>query len=1212
MSDYNLFGLDPRRFEQMVQALSLSALGSDVRIFGDGPDRGRDGTFHGRRKLVGTEVVWDGNGVIQVKYKQRTEGTRLDQQWALDQLRNELRDFRRGLRDCPDYYVFSTNVVLTPAAGGGKDQAVEMLRELCNNESLALKDFLILDHDQLCAMLDANADVRLAFGAYITTGDVLGAIAHSTLRSAQYLERALVTFLQKELLRDQFLSFNRRGRGGAESLVARVFVDLPASPNSYQSAAHSDLTDRPAGGIVAHLLAQAASSVTPAGHETLAGRVSDRAAPGRSLLVGGPGQGKSTVTQLLCQLHRFGLLRARIGRDAPIEVQHAMSLIQDCLDREHLNAPFTLRFPLRIVLAEFASSGANSLLQYCTARIRQATTSSFNDDDLREWLSVYPWLVVLDGLDEVPASANRNEVLTAISEFWVDVEQSHGDVFVLATTRPQGYSGEFRGLGYEHMWLQPLSAGAALHYAGALIAARHPGDDEKQASLLRRMSDASGDADIRKLMSTPLQAAILSDLVEEYGPPPRERHSLFSAFYETIYNRERNRGIPASEILVTSKPVIDSLHRRVGLLLHVRSEQAGSTEARLSPEELELVVLERLQEDGYTGKAAAKIVASIIDAATDRLVFLVAHESREFGFEIRSVQEFMAAEELMFAHPDLVRKRLSLIAPKPHWRNVSLFAAGRCFARDQYLRDSILALCVTMNEEEERPLLALLRVGSSLALDLLNDGSVSQQPAFEKALARIACNLIDVADWESHESLARVATSDTAVAFWESLGSHLVPNDRRWANAWRVLLSAGEDLGHAPTDQELRVVIRQQKSLADIVQLAPRYPVVDVVAACLASAIGEREPFPVAMALRKQAARVGREAVLNAWSRAPSWFRGFVEYAIVEHRVHLNVGRGGELAECSLLDGAYTDDLASFVAADQLPTTWDAMRASANFALRPEVRSLAAVLDSVAAGSAVGVWGPWPLSAFLRRAEGAEELRFFGARVRRGDAGDIEEWRHAQSRWRRHGVEVRDFQNCLRHDLPVFREISVQGFPVWAVEGWAELSAGSFEGIERSSRWSGNPAAQRGLARLASRCVARQHWTPISPQAEWFLSLVEGRTPSSGEEGRRWLSNFSFNYGVPNWGRRLVDTVGEALRLDEDGEEYGVLDEATVESLCTEVREGRSSLGLLRVLAVEGRHADLRGVIARLVALMENPQEDGRRRSVALVIALQHWKELRE
>ena len=198
------------------------------------------------------------------------------------------------------------------------------------------------------------------------------------------------------------------------------------------------------------------------------------------------------------------------------------------------------------------------------------------------------------------------------------------------------------------------------------------------------------------------------------------------------------------------------------------------------------------------------------------------------------------------------------------------------------------------------------------------------------------------------------------------------------------------------------------------------------------------------------------------------------------------------------------------------------------------------------------------------------------------------------------------------HDLPVFEEIAVKGFPVWALENGGEFRASLFDALGRSSKWAGDPLAQRGLARLAAGCVAGQRWSVLSDQAEWFLSLIEGRTPSGSEEARGWLSNFSFTYGLPGWGRRLVDAVGGMLSLDDAGTEGGWLDETSVEALCIEVGEDRTSPGLLRVLAREGRQSDLRGILPRLIGIMEDEEEDPNCRSIALVIALQHWGGMRD
>ena len=111
----------------------------------------------------------------------------------------------------------------------------------------------------------------------------------------------------------------------------------------------------------------------------------------------------------------------------------------------------------------------NSLLAYILERIKKRTNQTISISDFRRWLGAFPWLLILDGLDEVPASSNRQEVLNSILEFWVDAAETGADVLVLATTRPQGYTDDFSPSQYSHNWLVPLSVERATHYANRLV-----------------------------------------------------------------------------------------------------------------------------------------------------------------------------------------------------------------------------------------------------------------------------------------------------------------------------------------------------------------------------------------------------------------------------------------------------------------------------------------------------------------------------------------------------------------------------------------------------------------------------------------------------------------------------------------------------------------------------------------------------------------------
>jgi hypothetical protein len=124
-------GLSTRSFEQLIQAIAAKVIGPGTIIFGDGRDGGREATFEGPISYKRQAGTWDGYGVVQAKFKQRPQNTQADAEWALQQLRSELEDFSdpKKARKKPDYYIFATNVVLTPFLGkGSKDKAYHLLK----------------------------------------------------------------------------------------------------------------------------------------------------------------------------------------------------------------------------------------------------------------------------------------------------------------------------------------------------------------------------------------------------------------------------------------------------------------------------------------------------------------------------------------------------------------------------------------------------------------------------------------------------------------------------------------------------------------------------------------------------------------------------------------------------------------------------------------------------------------------------------------------------------------------------------------------------------------------------------------------------------------------------------------------------------------------------------------------------------------------------
>ena len=229
MPDYDLSRLSSRSFEQLLQALAAKVLGPGVGIFGDGPDGGREATFHGKVPYPFVGDSWDGYGVLQAKFRQRSGNVTQDGDWAVTQLKSEIKKhFEAGnnLRK-PDYFIYATNVVLTPASGqGSKDRVEQVLKDF--KDRLPLKGYDIWDYDKIRVFLDDNQEVRRTYTAWITPGDVLSEILERLAPNKSDLQTTLHNFLQKELLSDEFVNLEQAGHDVDERIsLAQVFVDLP-------------------------------------------------------------------------------------------------------------------------------------------------------------------------------------------------------------------------------------------------------------------------------------------------------------------------------------------------------------------------------------------------------------------------------------------------------------------------------------------------------------------------------------------------------------------------------------------------------------------------------------------------------------------------------------------------------------------------------------------------------------------------------------------------------------------------------------------------------------------------------------------------------------------------------------------------------------------------------------------------------------------------
>jgi hypothetical protein len=1165
MADYDLSGLSPRSFERLIQALASKILGPGLVVFGDGPDGGREATFEGRVPYPSSNDLWDGYCVVQAKFLQRPSEPGKDGKWAVKQLRKELKGFdsTKGRRR-PDYYIFATNVVLTPVGRkGGKDQIDSVFKSY--RKKLSLRGWSVWDFDQIGTFLDTYSEIRRTYAAWITPGDVLFAVLEHLQPQAPDFLRVMTNYLAKELLADQYANLGQAGHSTDYKIpLARVFVDLPVTLERVAEPPREDLSDmyEKVTELISEIVERARDRFDPVSTRTKHASLFGELEPGRYVLVGGPGQGKTTVGQFACQLFRAALLQDRSAELPPEARQTLAALIGQCEEPEGPCLPRARRFPLRIVLSAFAdalaANGAKglSLLSYLAQNIEKVTSYAVSTSDLRNWLSLYPWFIVLDGLDEVPASTNREALLKAIQDFWVDAAQASADVLVLATTRPQGYNDDFSPTIYRHLWLAPLSPSRAMRYARKLAQNRWGHDSQHFEKIIAHLQKASEEEATARLMRSPLQVTIMATLVDQIGPPPRDRWRLFHDYYDVIYRREQERNLPTSDLLRNHKADVDAIHSQVGLVLQLESERAGGTEARMSKERFAAIVTARLEEEGQSGDALYTLQDEMIEAAANRLVFLVGLQEGQVGFEIRSLQEFMASEALMSGQDDKVQERLHRIAVLPTWRNVFVFAAGRCFAQDQHRRDTICTVCAALNTSQD-PIVRETLAGSQLALELLENGVAHRQPKYARILLGYAFDLLRLPPSDLQIRLADIYENTFEEMFKQALERTLEREGFEALSAWACLLPLldrpvpwSEDMArrHWPQRPETRVrILKSEAALRAGSWLFQRleewgHEMAPMDLSRIVQQLGRRYPGPVHGPVHGL-----------FWRKYLAWPQK------ADCDVELAVGGAVVKARLpSLLDANKSLGGIGFTHNEGHPA-WKPIMAAVKFSDTPSPETLAGALEAYEPTAIYDVWMfPWVYSACVISGSASQ----LAARVRRGDMGNLQDWAAAEERWRNVGLSIDDLRYLPADDQPFDDQISRIGFP-FNMSGFI-VGTITQPILDLYAQLGDRPRSQRWLASYILACQPNQLVKKLGPQIITEMLNLSGRSHLSYD----WI-NFATLAARPKGWLGFLNTLGQKRRLIYMRQEF--LQPRAIGILDREFKRDRQLTGILRLISLSLR-----------------------------------------
>jgi energy-coupling factor transporter ATP-binding protein EcfA2 len=819
----------------------------------------------------------------------------------------------------------------------------------------------------------------------------------------------LLGWLMSQLTAWEFAKISQGGHTNSDVPLRRVFIDLPVAEGSM---ATEDIEERIP--FLQHFLRSKPVNLLRAIQrkkqaEARSFRIEDEARTAfergtnfsASLLIGGPGQGKSTLGQIACQIQRAAWLRPFITQFKAGEQELIRSF--ETPSKSNSSSASANRknraFPLQISLPELSSwlasgqvpdSECPQILLYL-ASLTSSRQCKIEAHLLARLVSRLPILLVLDGFDEVGATKDRVRLVEAANELLLFIAGGLGLAQVIATTRPQGYMGEFSKLAIEleQFSLVPLDKNEALVYAEKLLFEKIGNLDER-AETLKKIKNASDEPATERLLTTPLQVTILAALVHQRGRAPRERWNLFHGYFTYSYARETERNSYAAELLRDFRIHIEQIHARVALLMQVEAERIGGGSSRMPKERLKEVIDAVLSEAGYEGEEKDILILDIAKAAEERLVFLVEPEPGSFGFEIRSFQEFMCAWAITTGPERYIVARLKNIARAPMFRNVLLFAFSRFFSEASHLRDPVVdevipGLNVLTNDISA----SLTLSGSLLALETIEEGAALSYPKWARALMEVACLLLTLPPEKVHRRLARVVTPEIKKVLIDQIESAIATSNFTSINyfsIWVVLVELC-----ARGDESAREIADAYWEKAD--NLEDVLSVLNNAGGAMNSWLKKR--------CWESADRLTPNAFLslrNSRSDANAEYNWVTVLCDAFDRESLRRIVSGQIDLNRLTQNVESLDILAHLPPP--PSTWAVWCKVAVFQRSPSSSTLASALEALADSPEIAdtlMWrASWPLTIILRASRSPQDYRTFATKCAAGHLGDLAEWRRIE------------------------------------------------------------------------------------------------------------------------------------------------------------------------------------------------------------------------
>jgi hypothetical protein len=734
--DYLYEQLGDDRFQELCQALIVKEFPSTQVYPTNQPDGGRDSiTYY--MNATNKEFV-----VFQIKYVRNPSQIEEPHKWLAETLKGELKKILTLIPRGATKYILATNVKGTAHLDGGSIDTVNHLFE--SNVSIPAMCWW---RDDLSRRIDNNIDLKWSYPVILDGQDILNrALFNNLSEHKERRENVIRAYLADQYSLDDEVKFRQVD---LQNRLLSLFTDVPIRIKKYNEknrvfrrkifeAYEANRTvfnvddyhlfeDRRNYGAAEYLLSSDVQNNLD-----------------RILLEGGPGQGKSTISQYVCQIHRIHLLKKQLDLVlVPERLKNIPIRLPFKIDLRHVAAWVENRnpYPHKLSDESFGKIWQKSLESFLLGHILyHSQLDGFERNDFIAICKLSPVLLVFDGFDEIANLKIREEVIELINKGLDRVAENALSLQVIITSRPAAFvdSIGFAIDKYPHFELTDVTPAITKEYVERWIKASRL-DSREAAEIKRLVEEKLQMPHLRDLAKSPMQLAIFISLLRKKGESlPNKRTALYDNYIELFFDRESEK----STIIRDNRDLIIDIHEFLGWILHSEAElykNSGSIEINA----LKKLLKEYLEKDGHK----TDITDQLFDVVKERVCALASRVQGTFEFEVQPLREYFCAKYLYKTSPyspvgnektGSKPERFEAIAPNYYWQNTVRFFAG-CFDKGE-----LPMLIHQLKELQENALLKYTNYPRLLTSQILSDFVFTQYPILLREVVKILISGINI------------------------------------------------------------------------------------------------------------------------------------------------------------------------------------------------------------------------------------------------------------------------------------------------------------------------------------------------------------------------------------------------------------------------------------------------------------------------------------